>query len=143
MAAVVDDLGALEHADRVDEHLLGVHRLVIMSKLALTLACWNYDRTRALVDGRVHAEGLDLTILELPVEETFFRMLRHREFDVAEMSLSSYVLSLFTARAPLHRDSGLPLARLSTFGDLHPRRERHPRAEGSDWHGRSATLNIN
>jgi 4,5-dihydroxyphthalate decarboxylase len=71
-----------------------------MSKLPLTLACWNYDRTRALVDGRVQAEGLDLTILELPVEETFFRMLRHREFDLAEMSLSSYVLSLFTPERP-------------------------------------------
>ena len=71
-----------------------------MPKLALTLACWNYDRTRALVDGRVHAEGIDLNILELPVEETFFRMLRHREFDVAEMSLSSYVLTLFTPERP-------------------------------------------
>jgi 4,5-dihydroxyphthalate decarboxylase len=68
--------------------------------LPLTLACWNYDRTRALVDGRVRVEGIDLTLLELPVEETFFRMLRHREFDVAEMSLSSYVLSLFTAERP-------------------------------------------
>ena len=68
--------------------------------LPLTMACWNYDRTRALVDGRVRVEGVDLTIVELPVEETFFRMLRHREFDVAEMSLSSYVLSLFTPERP-------------------------------------------
>jgi 4,5-dihydroxyphthalate decarboxylase len=65
------------------------------------MACWNYDRTRALVDGRVDVEGVDLTLLELPVEETFFRMLRHREFDAAEMSLSSYVLSLFTPERPL------------------------------------------
>lgn len=66
----------------------------------MTLACWNYDRTRALIDGRVHAEGINLNIVELPVEETFFRMLRHREFDAAEMSLSSYVLSLFTPERP-------------------------------------------
>ena len=70
------------------------------SRLALTLACWNYDRTRALIDGRVHVEGIDLNVVELPVEETFFRMLRHREFDAAEMSLSSYVLSLFTPERP-------------------------------------------
>lgn len=66
-----------------------------MSKLRLSLACWNYDRTRGLVEGRIPVDGIDLTYLSLPVEETFFRMLRHREFDAAEMSLSSYVLSLF------------------------------------------------
>ena len=71
-----------------------------VSKLRLTLACGNYDRTRALLDGRVRPEGIDLNYLSLPVEETFFRMLRHREFDVAEMSLSSYVLSLFQPPPP-------------------------------------------
>ncbi len=65
-----------------------------MSKLRLSLACWNYDRTRALAEGRVRPEGIDLVYLSLPVEETFFRMLRQREFDVAEMSLSSYAVSL-------------------------------------------------
>jgi len=64
-------------------------------KLRLSLACWNYDRTRSLQDGRVQPDGIDLTYLDMPVEETFFRMLRHREFDVAEMSLSSYTVSLF------------------------------------------------
>ena len=61
--------------------------------LHLTLACSDYDRTRALRDGTVRVDGCDLTYLALTVEETFFRMLRHREFDVAEMSLSSYVVS--------------------------------------------------
>jgi len=68
--------------------------------LPLTLACWSYDRTRALLDGRIRPDGIDLTCLDLPVEETFFRMLRHREFDVAEMSLSSYVVSLFADDPP-------------------------------------------
>src|SRR5438874_11017398 len=71
-----------------------------MPALTLTLACWRYDRTRALADQRVRADGIDLTYLALPVEETFFRMLRHQEFDVAEMSLSSYVLSLFQPERP-------------------------------------------
>src|ERR1700686_1548856 len=66
----------------------------LMSKLRLTLACWDYDRARALAEGSVVPEGIDLNVLELPVEETFFRMLRHREFDAAEMSLSSYTVSL-------------------------------------------------
>jgi 4,5-dihydroxyphthalate decarboxylase len=64
------------------------------------MACWNYDRTRALLEGRVRPDGIDLNYLALPVEETFFRMLRHREFDVAEMSLSSYVVSLSRPEPP-------------------------------------------
>ena len=71
-----------------------------MSKLRLSLACWNYDRTRSLMDGSVQPDGIDLTYLNLPVEETFFRMLRHREFDVAEMSLSSYTVSMFREPRP-------------------------------------------
>ncbi|MDQ3027994.1 MAG: ABC transporter substrate-binding protein, partial [Pseudomonadota bacterium] len=66
-----------------------------MSKLRLSLGCWNYDRTRGLLEGRIQPDGIDLTYLNMPVEETFFRMLRHQEFDVAEMSLSSYAVSLF------------------------------------------------
>lgn len=65
-----------------------------MTRMKLTLACWDYDRTRALADGRVSADGIDLNFLNLPVEETFLRMLRFREFDVAEMSMSSYSMSL-------------------------------------------------
>jgi 4,5-dihydroxyphthalate decarboxylase len=71
-----------------------------MSTLRLTLACWDYDRTRALADGSVRPDGIDLTYLTLPVEETFFRMRRHREFDAAEMSLSSYTVSLFRPDRP-------------------------------------------
>ncbi|MEO7499795.1 MAG: ABC transporter substrate-binding protein [Casimicrobiaceae bacterium] len=71
-----------------------------MSRLRLSLACWNYDRTRALADGVVRPDGIDLDYLDLPVEETFFRMLRHREFDVAEMSLSSYAVSMFREPRP-------------------------------------------
>ena len=71
-----------------------------MGNLHLTVACGDYDRTRSLEDGSVRADGIDLTYLRLPVEETFFRMLRHREFEVAEMSLSSYVVSLQQDPAP-------------------------------------------
>jgi 4,5-dihydroxyphthalate decarboxylase len=60
----------------------------------LTLACGDYDRTRALHEGSVLPEGVDLTTLRLPVEEIFFRMARFKEFDAAEMSLSSYLLTL-------------------------------------------------
>ncbi|HEV7849702.1 MAG TPA: hypothetical protein VGO88_10330 [Mycetocola sp.] len=65
-----------------------------MSRLPLTFACGDYDRTRAIEDGTVAVDGMDVTYLRLPVEETFFRMARHREFDAAEMSLSTYVSTL-------------------------------------------------
>jgi 4,5-dihydroxyphthalate decarboxylase len=71
-----------------------------MSKLLLSMACWNYDRTRALLEESVPVDGIDLNYINIPVEETFFRMIRHREFDVAEMSLSSYTLSMFREPRP-------------------------------------------
>jgi 4,5-dihydroxyphthalate decarboxylase len=61
-------------------------------KLPLSIACWDYDRTRALFDGRVEVEGCDTNLFSLPVEETFFRALRSAEFDVAELSMSSYTM---------------------------------------------------
>lgn len=64
-----------------------------MGKIRLTLACWDYDRTRALQDGRVQVEGVDLTYLPLRVEETFWRMLRYQEFDAAEISMGSYLMA--------------------------------------------------
>jgi 4,5-dihydroxyphthalate decarboxylase len=66
----------------------------LTAKLQLTLACENYDRTQALRTGEVSVEGVDLNYLALPVEETFFRMVGHQEFDVSELSLSTYVMTL-------------------------------------------------
>ena len=70
-----------------------------MGKIRLTLACWDYDRTRALQEGRVEVEGVELTYLPLRVEETFWRMLRYGEFDAAELSTGSYLMA---------RDKGSP-----------------------------------
>jgi 4,5-dihydroxyphthalate decarboxylase len=67
----------------------------VSAKLTLALSCWDYDRTRAIADGRVQVDGCDVIYQPLVVEETFFRMLRFREFDAAEMSLSSYCRSKF------------------------------------------------
>jgi 4,5-dihydroxyphthalate decarboxylase len=63
-----------------------------MAKLELTIACGRYDRTQALIDGRVQPEGVDLTFIPLRPGETFWRMLNHGEFDASEMSLSSYTI---------------------------------------------------
>lgn len=63
-----------------------------MTKLGLTLGCDQNDRTQALFDGRVIPDGIDLTLLSPGPSETFWRMLQHKEFDVAEMSMSSYMM---------------------------------------------------
>jgi 4,5-dihydroxyphthalate decarboxylase len=62
--------------------------------MRLSLACGDYDRTRPLIDKAVTPLGIELTCLPMPVEEVFFRMARFREFDVAEMSLGSYLVSM-------------------------------------------------
>src|SRR5262249_29431488 len=61
-----------------------------MPNLPLTLACWDYDRTRPLLDGRVKPEGIDLDIRIMRPRQTFPRMLDHREFQISELSLASY-----------------------------------------------------
>ena len=71
-----------------------------MSRLKLSFACWNYDRTRPLLDGSIQCDGIDLNYLNLPVEETFFRMARYQEFDISEMSLSSYCVSMNKLEKP-------------------------------------------
>jgi 4,5-dihydroxyphthalate decarboxylase len=68
--------------------------------LHLTLACWDYDRTRAIMEDRVRFDGIDLTYLNLVIEETFFRQMRYHEFDVSEMSFSSYLVSMFEPKRP-------------------------------------------
>ena len=60
--------------------------------MQLTLACGRYDRTQALIDGRVRPEGVELNYLALRPGETFWRQLNHEEFDASEMSLSSYTI---------------------------------------------------
>lgn len=59
--------------------------------LALTLAQSGYDHFRDLETGNVPVEGVDLTVLTLPVEEIFFRFLRYREWHVSELSFAKYL----------------------------------------------------
>ena len=63
-----------------------------MDRLHLTLAAWDYDRVRPLLDGTVRPEGIEVEPIVSRPSETFFRMLRHQEFDVSELSLSNYTM---------------------------------------------------
>ena len=58
------------------------------------MAMGDYDRTRPIVQGRVQVDGVDPVCMLLSPEEMFFRAFRHREFDVSELSISSYCVSV-------------------------------------------------
>jgi 4,5-dihydroxyphthalate decarboxylase len=61
-----------------------------MSKLRLSIGIGNYDRVRALADGDVQIDGVDPVFMWLEPEEIFFRAFRNAEFDICELSLSSF-----------------------------------------------------
>jgi 4,5-dihydroxyphthalate decarboxylase len=85
-----------------------------MKKLQLTLACGDYEIVRPLKEGLVQPDGIELTILTAMDSTTrHWRFLRKNEFDVAEVSSSSYLIS---------RDRDMPFRAIPVF--LH-RRFRH------------------
>ena len=63
----------------------------MVARVTLNLACCAYDRTRALFDGRVGIDGCDVYPIPMPPEEAFHRSFRYQEFDVSELSMSSYM----------------------------------------------------
>src|ERR671924_556081 len=71
-----------------------------MSKLQLSVAVGDYDRVRPLIDGAVAIDGVDPTFMTLVPEEIFFRAFRHAEFDICELSLSSFVLKTAAGDCP-------------------------------------------
>lgn len=72
----------------------------MLEHVSLSIACGNSDRTRAIRDGRVAIEGCGVNYITLEPEEVFFRAFRNGEFDVTELSFSSYVLSLSKGECP-------------------------------------------
>ncbi len=71
-----------------------------MNKLQLSIAMGDYDRTRALLDGSVQIDGVAPVCLTLSPEETFFRAFRGQEFDISELSFSSYLVKASQGSSP-------------------------------------------
>jgi 4,5-dihydroxyphthalate decarboxylase len=65
-----------------------------MSKLTVSLAGVDYDRTRALFDGAVGIAGCTVIPVAMSPEEAFHRAFRFQEFDITELSLSSTMIAL-------------------------------------------------
>jgi 4,5-dihydroxyphthalate decarboxylase len=86
----------------------------VPKKLPLTLACGDYEIVRALKEGTVEPDGIELNILtNMDSSTRHWRFIRQNEFDVAETSSSSYIVA---------RDQGRPFTAIPVF--LH-RRFRH------------------
>lgn len=85
-----------------------------MAKLELTLACGDYEIIRPLKEGTVKPDGIELNILtNMDSTTRHWRFIRNYEFDVAEVSCSSYMAA---------KAKGGPVEALPVF--LH-RRFRH------------------
>jgi 4,5-dihydroxyphthalate decarboxylase len=83
-------------------------------KLRLTVACGDYEIVRAIKEGTVKADGLDLVMLTgMGPRERHWRMARHAEFDICEANVGAYFME---------RDHGVALTSIPVF--LH-RRFRH------------------
>jgi 4,5-dihydroxyphthalate decarboxylase len=84
-----------------------------MAQLKLTLALSHYDRHIPFFDGSVQVEGVDLRVLEVGQSEPLRhgrdrheRMLQKGEFDICELSLSSYLMA---------KSRGMPFTAIPVF----------------------------
>ncbi len=71
-----------------------------MGRLALSIATGDYDRVRSLVDGSVQIDGVDPVFMLLEPEEIFFRAFRHADFDICELSMSSFTVKTANGDCP-------------------------------------------
>ncbi len=71
-----------------------------MAKLQLSVAVGDYDRMRPLIDGAVQIDGVDPQFMLLDPEEIFFRAFRHQDFDICELSMSSYSVKTAAGDCP-------------------------------------------
>jgi 4,5-dihydroxyphthalate decarboxylase len=94
-----------------------------MSKLQLSVAVGNYDRVRPLIDGAVQIDGVDPVFMTLPPEEIFFRAFRGEDFDICELSMSSFTVKTADANCPY---VGVPafVSRAFRHNSIYVRRDR-------------------
>lgn len=84
----------------------------------------DYDRTRPIYDGRVQIDGVDPVCMLLSPEEMFFRAFRHQDFDVSELSLSSYCVTVAN-RGPHYFAIPVFLSRAFRHTSIYIRKDRN------------------
>jgi 4,5-dihydroxyphthalate decarboxylase len=104
----------------------------------LTLAISHYDHVTDLVNGRAPVEGVDLTCLELQIEEIFFRTFNYRDFDVAEVSMAKYTALVSQGDAPFVAIPVFP-SRVPRHSSIYVRRDG-PVKQPSDLAGRKVGI---
>ena len=93
-----------------------------MTEIGLTLGCWDYDRTRALLDGRVGVEGCRVVPVKISPEDSFPRAVSRQELDVTELLVSrriravAVVDQLTVLNGPVLREIGALLRQLMRGG---------------------------
>jgi 4,5-dihydroxyphthalate decarboxylase len=94
-----------------------------MAKLQLSVAVGNYDRVRPLLDGAVQIDGVDPVFMNLPPEEIFFRAFRSMDFDICELSMSSFTVKIAERNCPY---VGVPafVSRAFRHNSIYVRRDR-------------------
>ncbi|MGE3247507.1 MAG: ABC transporter substrate-binding protein, partial [Beijerinckiaceae bacterium] len=80
--------------------------------ISLSLALSNNERTRPILEGRFQPQGIRLMPTTVHPSEMFWRQLKFAEFDVSEMSMSSFFIT--TARGD-RRFVGLPIYTMRHF----------------------------
>lgn len=83
-----------------------------MPDLRLSVAIGDYDRVRPLISGAVRIDGVDPVFMTLSPEETFFRAFRTVDFDICELSLSSFSVKTAAGTCPY---VGVPVFLSRTF----------------------------
>lgn len=99
-----------------------------MSRLSLSVAIGDYDRNRPLISGAVQMDGVDPVFMTLSPEEIFFRALRTHDFDICELSLSSFTVKTAAGDNPY---VGIPcfLSRAFRHTSIYVRTDRIARPE--------------
>jgi 4,5-dihydroxyphthalate decarboxylase len=64
-----------------------------VAKLSLSFISGFNERVQPLMDGTIAADGIELIPTYSHPSETFWRQLKFQEFEVAEMSMSSYLIA--------------------------------------------------